>query len=149
MKISFALVLVFVFTVLFVSGCLKYGEQTSSKQQVPATVQATISPTILGERAGTKTVEITSNGFFPSELTVNVGETVIFVNKDSAPHRPASDVHPTHTVYPEQGGCIGSKFDACKPLAQEEYFSFTFNHKGTWNYHDHLNPAMVGTITVK
>ncbi|MFH1255916.1 MAG: plastocyanin/azurin family copper-binding protein [Candidatus Diapherotrites archaeon] len=85
------------------------------------------------------TVEINSSGFSPNPLTIKQGDTVNFVNNDSALHWPASAQHPTHNVYPEPGGCIGSKFDACKGLAQGESFSFTFNEVGEWAYHDHLN----------
>ena len=94
-------------------------------------------------------IEITASGFSPQTLTVNAGTTVTFTNKDSAAHWPASAMHPTHAVYPETGGCIGSKFDACKELAQGETWSFTFNEKGTWNYHDHVNPSKFGTIIVQ
>ena len=94
-------------------------------------------------------VEITASGFSPATLTVHQGDTVMFVNKDSSTHWPASAVHPTHNVYPESGGCIGSKFDACKRLAEGESFSFTFNEKGSWKYHDHLNPRNTGTIVVE
>jgi len=95
------------------------------------------------------TVDITSSSFSPKTLTITAGETVKFTNKDSRSSWPASAVHPTHTVYPETGGCIGSKFDACKGLAQDESYSFTFNEKGTWNYHDHSKPGMTGTIIVE
>ena len=95
------------------------------------------------------TVEITASGFDPNTLKVNVGETVTFVNKDSVSHWPASGIHPTHDLYPEAGGCIGSTFDACGPLKPGESFSFTFNYKGTWTYHDHLNSGLTGTIIVE
>ena len=94
-------------------------------------------------------IEITSSGFNPCTLTMNAGDTVTFVNKDSKAHWPASAVHPTHSAYPAPGGCIGSKFDACKGLAQGEDFSFKFDVKGAWKYHDHLNPSVFGTIIVQ
>ena len=94
-------------------------------------------------------IEITSSGFSPSNLEISAGEKVTFINKDSKAVWPASNIHPTHTVYPETGGCIGSTFDACKGLSQEESYSFTFNQAGTWNYHDHLRPSIGGTITVQ
>ncbi len=97
----------------------------------------------------TKMVGITSSGFNPSSLTIKAGDTVVFQNNDSQLHWPASAVHPTHAAYPETGGCLGSKFDACTGLAQSETFSFTFNQKGTWNYHDHLNPSLQGIVTVE
>ena len=80
---------------------------------------------------------------------IKTGDTVKWINNDTAPHWPASAAHPTHTVYPELGGCIGSKFDACKGLANGEPFMFTFTHKGSWKYHDHLNPSLWGTIVVE
>ncbi len=132
------LLVVMLIAVVFVSGCTQYGGQ----QTQPTTPTQPISTT-------GNTVEITFSGFSPNTLTINAGDTVTFVNKDSRPHWPASAVHPTHTVYPETGGCIGSKFDACKGLAQGEIFSFTFNQKGSWKYHDHLNPGLTGTIIVQ
>ncbi len=121
------------FAVVLVSGCTQYGAQSTTEQ-----------PSDTGN-----TIEITGSGFSPGTLTVSAGTTVTFINKDSGQHWPASAAHPTHSAYPETGGCIGSKFDACKPLAQGESFSFTFNEKGTWKYHDHLNPGMTGTIIVQ
>ena len=58
-------------------------------------------------------------------------------------------MHPTHAIYPESGGCIGSKFDACKGLKEGESWSFTFNEKGTWNYHDHFDVSKFGKIIVE
>ena len=93
-------------------------------------------------------VEITLEGFNPSTLMIRSGETVTWVNKESLPSWPASAVHPSHNVYPESDGCIGSKFDACRGLKQGESYSFTFNQKGTWKYHDHLSSGNTGTIIV-
>ena len=95
------------------------------------------------------TIEITASDFNPSTLTINAGETVTWINKGSSQAWPASAVHPTHKSYPETGGCIGSKFDACKRLKQGEAYSFTFNQKGAWKYHDHLNSGSIGTIIVQ
>jgi len=103
--------------------------------------------------SGSKIIEITQGGFSPQTLTINAGDTVAWINKDTVAHWPASANHPTHEVYPESGGCIGSKFDACHALANGESFAFTFKEKGEWKYHDHLNcctnPAFFGTIIVK
>lgn len=102
----------------------------------------------------TFTVEITSSGFSPKSLEIKQGDSVVFLNKDTNAHWPASAVHPTHTVYPgtSRSNCgrvpEGSMFDACKGLAREESFRFTFNEVGSWNYHDHLNPGLFGTIKV-
>ncbi len=94
-------------------------------------------------------INISSSGFVPNTITIKQGEIATFVNKDSNEHWPASALHPTHTVYPEPGGCLGSKFDACKGLKKDESFSFAFNEKGSWKYHDHLNPNLFGTVNVE
>ena len=139
MKLNYIpLLAILLIGVVFVSGCTQYGGQ----QTQPITPT---QPTSTAEN----TVEITSSGFRPNTLTINAGDTLTFVNKDTNPHWPASAVHPTHTAYPESGGCIGSKFDACKGLVQDETFSFKFDQKGTWKYHDHLNPGLTGTIVVE
>ncbi len=99
------------------------------------------------------TVTITADGFSPKTVTVKAGTTVTFVNEDSNQHWPASAVHPTHEAYPDSGikkcGTGELIFDACAGLAQGESFSFTFNEKGSWNYHDHLRPTNRGTIVVE
>lgn len=138
MRIGIPLLLAVVLAI-FVAGCTSVYQQPAQPQQ----------PVVGAEG---KTVEITSEGFSPNILTINAGDIVTFVNKDSELHRPASAQHPTHKVYPESGGCIGSTFDSCKNLGQGESWSFTFNQKGEWKYHDHLNcctdSRFFGTIVV-
>ena len=94
------------------------------------------------------TVVISDAGFSPDSLIIEKGTMVTWVNNDSRPHWPASNFHPTHTLYPEQGGCIGSLLDACKGLSKGESFSFKFNKLGIWPMHDHLFPGFVMTIEV-
>lgn len=112
-------------------------------------LSALLASGCVGEAVEGDTVEITPEGFSPATLKVKAGGTVTFVNKDKEPHWPASGMHPTHTHYPEGGGCIGSAFDACRGLAEGESYSFTFKERGAWDYHDHLNSGMRGTIIVE
>lgn len=85
-------------------------------------------------------VEIKNRRFFPSELKIKKGDTVMWTNSDSSPAWPASAVHPTHQVYPG--------FDALKGLSKGESYSFTFDKVGSWKYHDHLNPSTTGVVVV-
>lgn len=94
-------------------------------------------------------IEMTPAGFSPRLSNIKLGDTLVFVNKDTAPHWPASDIHPTHGVYPDKGGCIGSKFDACEGLKQNKEYEFTFFQRGNWCYHDHLKPSLVGCVDVQ
>src|SRR3989344_7627325 len=125
-----------ILSLILVAGCAPYKQEGSQVE-----IDGITAP---------NTIEITSSGFNPPELTINAGETVTFINKDTEPHWPASAMHPTHLLYPVTGGCIGSKFDACKELAQGETFTFAFNEIGAWKYHDHLKPGVYfGSVTVK
>ncbi len=145
MKNTALILAIAILTAVLIAGCtqdqpIKTQEQQTSGQGQP--------PVTTGNSGVVKTVDITSSGFSPRQITITAGETIQFVNMDTNPHWPASAMHPTHNAYPEPGGCIGSKFDACHALSPGETFSFTFNQKGTWNYHDHLNPAVFGTVIV-
>jgi plastocyanin len=94
-----------------------------------------------GGGGGGDVVKFTDNGFEPSTLTVSSGDTVKFENKSSDDFWPASNVHPTHLLYPG--------FDAKKPVLPGDSYSFTFTKKGSWGYHNHLEPDVQGTIVVK
>ena len=61
---------------------------------------------------------------------------------------PASAFHPSHSAYPEKGGCISSAFDACRGLKEGESWSFIFNQVGKWGYHNHLNSRITGVVEV-
>jgi len=89
-----------------------------------------------------KVHEVTYDGtnFTPKQLTVKVGDTVVFKNNGSSAFWPASAPHPQHTNYPE--------FDPKKAIAAGGSWSFVFTKAGTWGYHDHLNASHFGSITV-
>lgn len=86
-------------------------------------------------------VEITSNGFLPEEITIRKDEIVVWVNKTGEHHWPASDIHPTHTIY--------SEFDPKSPISPGESWGFRFERVGKWQYHDHLKPNKRGTVMVE
>ena len=86
-------------------------------------------------------IEITDTEFIPAKITIKKGQQVDFVNKSTAERWPASNIHPTHDIYPE--------FDPQKALAPGETWSFVFNKEGIWRSHDHINPEIKGVITVE
>lgn len=90
-----------------------------------------------------------NDGYSPEILRVKSDTTVTFKNESSAPMWPASDVCPTHRLYPTTGGCIGSTFDACREIAPGDSWQFKFDIVGTWKYHNHLNPEQIGTIIIE
>ena len=90
-----------------------------------------------------------SSGFQPQTITIRKGQTVTWKNNSDAPVWPASAMHPTHSVYPTTGGCIGSTFDACKNLSNGESWSFQFDEIGSWKYHNHLRGGDYGIVIVQ
>src|SRR3989344_7136867 len=102
-------------------------------------VQPTTPPPAAPE-AKTVTVTIENNALNPGSVTINVGDSVVWLNKDAVKHHIASDPHPSHTALPG--------FESVD-LNVSQTYSFKFTKAGTWGYHDHLNPSIKGTIIVK
>lgn len=99
-------------------------------------------------KTNTSTVLLDDNGFSEQTLYIEKGDTVKWKIGGKSAHWPASDPHPIHTFYPEKGGCIGSKLDACRPLKLGEEYSFKFDEIGNWGVHDHLFHASTMTVIV-
>ncbi len=152
---NFVILSLFLTSIIFISGCINQSSVTldpSGSQETPRETPAeeeVLKPELPKEEV-TPTpaqlpkeviVEITSSGFNPFTVTINSGDKVTFLNKDSSQHWIASNVHPIHVDYPG--------FDALRGLNQNENYSFTFTKIGTWGYHDHLNPSLTGRIIVR
>lgn len=90
---------------------------------------------------GMETVRYTNSGFQPAKLAVPVGTMIEFVNQSDSEMWVASNVHPSHDILPT--------FDQFKGVTKGKSYMYTFDQKGTWSYHDHINPAFEGTITVE
>ncbi len=85
-------------------------------------------------------VVLTADGFQPEEVTIVAGETVEWSTTRNEFFWPASNLHPTHLLYPA--------FDPQQPLGKEETWSFRFDKEGDWKYHDHLAPYFTGIVHV-
>ena len=117
---SIAVVIVLVGLAAFVF----LGKNTTVKQTVQTSVH----------------VVLKESGFDPREVTIIQGGTVTFSSTMGKPYRPASNLHPTHGLYPD--------FDPRRPLEPEEEWSFTFDRLGEHNFHDHIRSYFVGVIHV-
>jgi plastocyanin len=86
--------------------------------------------------------EITYDGksFSPSQLIVESGATVTIKNTSSRQLQMQSDPHPAHTDDPDLN--VGT-------VAPGQSKTFTVTQKGTFGYHDHLNPSEKGTISIE
>lgn len=86
-------------------------------------------------------IELKDDGFYPKEVKIKKNDTIQFINKASRSVWPASDLHPSHDIYPE--------FDPKKPIAPGGSFRFNFQKVGTWYFHDHLRPNLKGLVIVE
>jgi plastocyanin len=78
-------------------------------------------------------VTIDNFTFNPQRLTVTVGSTITWINKDDIPHAIASS----------------SALFRSKALDTDDNYSFTFTAPGTYQYFCSLHPHMTGTIVVE
>jgi len=72
--------------------------------------------------------------FSPSSITVSVGTTVTWTNKESVTHTVTSDSHGTF-----DSGDIG----------KDQTFSYAFNTAGTYAYHCDYHSNMKATVIVE
>jgi plastocyanin len=81
-------------------------------------------------KPATHTVTIDATSYTPARLTVHVGDTVVWVNKDLIPHTATA-----------KGGAFDSKV-----LAAGASFRFTVKAKGGKDYACLFHPTMTGRI---
>jgi len=80
-------------------------------------------------------VDIKDFAFSQSDVTVGVGGTVTWTNRDSTPHTVTADTS-------------SSDAPASDTLAQGQTYAFTFKKVGDYTYHCALHPHMMGTVHV-
>src|SRR5437773_4435026 len=85
------------------------------------------------EKTSTMEVKIDNFSFGPQTLTVPVGATVTWTNRDDIPHTSVS----TDGVFKS------------KVMDTNETFSYTFAKAGTYPYYCSIHPKMTGQVVVK
>jgi plastocyanin len=78
-------------------------------------------------------VKIDNFSFGPAAITVPVGTTVTWTNRDDIPHTVVSD----------------EKVFKSKVLDTDEKFSYTFAKAGTYPYFCSVHPKMTGKVVVQ
>lgn len=87
------------------------------------------------QKPPTAEVQIDNFSFGPASLTVSVGSTVSWTNRDDIPHTVVSSDDP--------------KVFKSKVLDTDEKFSFTFTKAGTYAYFCSIHPKMTGKVVVQ
>ena len=111
----------FIVALLLGIGTLATGQKNflASAQQKPETTE----------------VKIDNFSFGPATLTVSVGTSVTWTNRDDIPHTVVSSDDP--------------KAFKSKVLDTDEKFSFTFSKPGTYPYFCSIHPKMTGKVVVQ
>ena len=89
------------------------------------------TPTVLDDLA--VTIEISGFRYQPPNLSVPVGATVTWVNRDAAPHDSEAR----------------DKTWGTDLLQRDEESVITFDEPGTWEYYCTIHPYMTATLTVR
>jgi plastocyanin len=93
----------------------------------------TRSFTASAQKVETSEVKIDNFSFGPATLTIPVGTTVTWTNRDDIPHTVVS----TDGVFKS------------KVLDTDEKFSFTFSKPGEYPYFCSIHPKMTGKVVVR
>ena len=91
-------------------------------------IGAVVQPTADGPQ-----VQIKDFAFAPNNITVPVGTTLTWTNRDSEPHTVMTT----------------DKAIASKALDTDDRFAFAFGVPGTYTYHCSLHPYMTATVVVR
>lgn len=83
--------------------------------------------------ASTAEVKIDNFSFGPAAITISVGTTVTWINRDDIPHTVVS----TEKVFKS------------KVLDTDEKFSYTFTKPGEYPYFCSIHPKMTGKVVVQ
>lgn len=87
------------------------------------------------QKAQSAEVKIDNFSFGPAALTVSVGSTVTWTNRDDIPHTVVSSDDP--------------KAFKSRVLDTDDKFSFKFDKAGTYSYFCSVHPKMTGKVVVQ
>ncbi len=83
--------------------------------------------------AETITINIKDFKFQPDNKTINLGDSIKWVNQDSSPHTSTSD----NNLWDSATLSLGASFTRI------------FDKAGKFTYHCHIHPGMIGTVVVR
>ena len=89
-------------------------------------------------------VTFSDSGVSPSTVTIKSGESLTWVNNSSKSVQVGGANHPTHTLNKEL-----TNGEFVTDLAPGASATVTLVKKGTWGYHNHLDPSVTGKVVVE
>lgn len=139
-NLSFVLVVILVAAAVGVLGWYLTKDEATNANTSTTTTITTTNTAEVSPKPAAKTVWIAESSFTPSVITIEVGDTVTWVNKDDVKRQVASDPYPTHTDLPDF---------VSDELEKDDVFTYMFTEAGEFSYHDHLNPIKLGKVIVE
>lgn len=128
-----AALVVIVAVVLFASHRAAVAPSASPSSSPSSTASASVPPSVA-------TITYSDSGFSPALTTIKSGEAVTFKNASSQDIQVDSNPHPVHTDDTDLNvGTITSGGSTVVVL----------NKKGTFGFHNHLNPSMTAQVTIQ
>ena len=117
-------------------GAINSPTNTSTESQNTLDIQKAdiIMPTKVS-RPGCDEIDMC---YIPSKITISKGQSVTWLNEDAAFHSVTSG------FYDEPDGLFDSGY-----LDPYQYFTFTYNESGTFDYYCTLHPWMKGQVFVE
>ena len=156
MNKTFTIALVLVIVVFGGYFLLKGKVQAPTNTETPDTTIPILDSSIPANQLNSQyVITYTNAGYSPNTLTIKLGDTVTWANDSSQNMWTASAMHPSHIVYSGTSlsehcpDTVGISFDACKGIAPGNIWSFVFNKKGEWGFHNHLKSDHFGKIIVE
>lgn len=97
---------------------------------------------ISGQHTKVRKVEMRKLRFNPMHITIKVGDSVKWINRDQTAHTSTTDGFKTGAKNPSWMWNSG-------PLNMGQSFTHKFNKAGTYHYHCMVHPYMKGTVKVE
>ena len=125
---------------------------TNNSHKPPRATPATV-------QAGVATPRASSNRFLPTDVTIDAGETVTWINHSAVPHlavfggylSPADSAVAPPTL--PTGSSLSSGLFTTAPIGPPPYprerYTLRFHRPGTYTYVCTFHPGMVGTVHVR
>ena len=121
-----------VFIFMLVAGFVSISSVFAGGPAVPG-VPGRVAAGASEPQAQNAEVKIDNFSFTPASITVAVGTTITWTNRDDIPHTVVSD----------------DKVIKSKVLDTDEKFSYTFSKPGTYPYFCSIHPKMTGKVIVQ
>ena len=127
------MVVILAILMIFAVACSSYQTSAPAQTQAPAQPAAPAETKPAASSGNAVSVTIQGFKFNPADVTVKVGDTVVWTNQDSAPH----------TVESADGMLKSDE------LSKGDTYSWTAKKAGKHDYHCGIHPSMKGSVTVQ